>query len=113
MSKKSKPGFYNVAMFALSITILLMCMGARYTMGDAKFMKECVEVAILAPPIGLNMANFVVKLMLNMGLKLNEDIKNIRLAFKEIKPCEATISINKTHIIIVTTNRGLCRPPHI
>jgi hypothetical protein len=50
MSKKSKPGFYNVAMFAFSSTILLMCMGTRYTMGDAKFMKECVEVAILAPP---------------------------------------------------------------
>jgi hypothetical protein len=59
------------------------------------------------------MANFVVKLTLNMGLKLNEDIKNIRLAFKEVKPREVTISINKTHIIIVTTNRSLGRPPHI
>jgi hypothetical protein len=49
MSKKSKLGFYNVVMLALSSTILLMCMGTSYTMGDAKFMKECVEVAILAP----------------------------------------------------------------
>jgi hypothetical protein len=49
MSKKSKPGFYNVVMLALSSTILLVCMGTRYTMDDAKFMKECVEVAILAP----------------------------------------------------------------
>jgi hypothetical protein len=95
MSKKSKPGFYNVSMLALNSAILLMSMGTSYTMGNAKFMKECVEVAILAPPIVLNMANFLVKLTLNMCLKLNKDIKNIRLAFKKVKPCEATININK------------------
>jgi hypothetical protein len=48
-----------------------------------------------------------------MCLKLQEDIKNIRLALKQIKPCEFTKSINKAHIIRMTTNGSLGRAPNI
>ena len=84
-------------------------------MGDLKLIKESLEVAIFAPlpPIGLNMDNFMLEKTFYMHLKLNEYIKHIRFALKKIKPCEATIGINKIDIVVVTTNRCLCWTPHI
>jgi hypothetical protein len=82
-------------------------------MRNSKLAKECVEVAILAPPIRLNMNNLMLEKSFNMLLKLNKYIKHIRFALNEIKPSKATISINETHIIVVTTNRGLGRTPYI
>jgi F0F1-type ATP synthase gamma subunit len=49
----------------------------------------------------------------DMKLELDKDIKHIRLTFNKIKPGKSTISINKTDIIVVTTDRGLCRTSNI
>jgi hypothetical protein len=49
----------------------------------------------------------------NMFLKLNKYIKHIRFALNEIKPSETTVSINKTDIVIMTTDRCLSRTPDI
>jgi hypothetical protein len=61
MSKKCETNFNDVTMLAFRSTILLMSMRASNTMYDAKLLKERVEVAILAPPIRLNVENFVAK----------------------------------------------------
>jgi hypothetical protein len=82
-------------------------------MRNPKLLKERVEVAILAPPIRLNMNYFVLEKTFNMRLKLSENTKHIRFALNKIKPSKATISIDETDIIFVTTNRGLSRTPYI
>ena len=82
-------------------------------MRDPKLIKESVEVAIFAPPIGLNMDNFMLEKSFYMHLKLNEDIKHIRFALKKIKPGKTTVCINKADIIVVTTHRRLSGTPHI
>jgi hypothetical protein len=50
-----------VAVFALSSPILLMSMGTRNTMINAKIIKESIEITIFASPIRLNMNDFVAK----------------------------------------------------
>ena len=59
------------------------------------------------------MNDFVTEQMLNMRLELQENIKHIGLAFKEIKPSEPAICINETDIVVMTTNRGLGMAPYI
>ena len=59
------------------------------------------------------MNNFVLEKAFNMFLKLNNNVKHIIFAFNKIKPVKATISINETDIIIVTTDRSLSRTPYI
>jgi hypothetical protein len=80
---------------------------------DPKLIKKCVEVVILTTPIGLNMENFMLEKAFDMRLELNEHIEHIRFAFEEIKPSKSTMGINKTDIIVVTTNKGLGRAPYI
>ena len=84
MSKKSNTCFYYVAMFALSTTILLMCVRTRYTMSNAELLKESIELNILAPPIGLNKQNFMFKEAFNMSLELNKDLKIITFTLDQI-----------------------------
>jgi hypothetical protein len=88
-------------------------MRTSYTVRNPKLSKEGVKVAILAPPIRLNMNNFLPEKTLNMCLKLKKNIEHIRFPLKKIKPSKPTISINKTDIVIMTTNRCLGRTPHI
>ena len=59
------------------------------------------------------MNNFVLEKTFNMFLKLNKNIKHIRFAFNKVKPGKATISINETDIVIMTTDRSLSRTPYI
>ena len=113
MGKQSKTSLNYMMMLTLSYTVLLMCMRTRHTMCNSKLIKECIEVVILTPPIGLHMNDFMTEQTLNMHLELQENIKHIRLAFKKIKPSEPTVSINETNIIIMTTNRGLGMAPYI
>ena len=79
-------------------------------MCNSKLIKECIEVVV---PIRLHMNDFMTEQTLNMHLELQENIKHIRLALKEIKPCKTTISIDETDIIVVTTNRSLGWTPYI
>jgi hypothetical protein len=71
-----------MTMLTLGCAVLLMCMWAGHTVRNPKLIKERVEVAVFTPPVGLNMKYFVLKETLNMRLKLNENIKHIRFAFK-------------------------------
>ena len=48
-----------------------------------------------------------------MQLKLQEHIKHISFAFEEIKPRKATVGINETDIIFMTTDRCLGRAPYV
>jgi hypothetical protein len=113
MRKKSYASFNNVTVFTLSYAILLVSMRTSYTMSNAMLLKERTKITVLTPPVGLNINNFLLEEPLYMTLELQEDIKHIRLAFQQINPCKATISINKTDIIVVTTNRSLGMAPHI
>jgi hypothetical protein len=84
MRKQSKPSLNDVSMFAFSSTILLMSMWTRYTMRNAKAIKERMEFFILPTPISLNMQDFAIKKTLNMFLKLSKDSKNFRLMLEQI-----------------------------
>jgi hypothetical protein len=72
-----------------------MC--ASNMMYNSMLLEEGAKVTVFAN-------NFCFEKALNMCLKVKKYIKNIRFSLKKIKPGKATISINKTDIIIVTTN---------
>ena len=100
-------------MLAFRSTVLLMCMWTSKTMRNPMFLEEGAKVAVFTAPIRLDINNFCFEKALNMCLKLEKDIKHIRFTFKQIKPCETTIGINKTDIVIVTTDRSLGMAPYI
>jgi hypothetical protein len=50
MSKKSKANLNNVAMFALSCTVLLMSMRAGKVMSDPLCLKQGVDFNVSPPP---------------------------------------------------------------
>jgi hypothetical protein len=81
----------------------------RYT----KTIKERVKFLIFTAPIRLDMNDFAIKKTFHMFLKLKKHIIDIRLVFEQIELGETTISINKTHIKMMSTDRGLRRTPHI
>ena len=82
-------------------------------MSNPKRLEEGVEVAILATPVRLNMNNFMLEKTFNMFLKLNDNIKRIRFTLNKIEPSKMTVSIHKTNIIVMTTDRSLGRAPYI
>jgi len=79
----------------------------------ARAAKISVKAMILTTPIGLHNTNFSVKEALNMSLKLIKYGLNIRFVLKQINPAMATIVINKTNIIFITSRRGQRRTPNI
>jgi hypothetical protein len=82
-------------------------------MRNTNITKEFVEFNVLSSPVGLHMDNFSIKKTLNMTLELHEHTEHIIFALKKIQPRKATITINKTDIICVSTNRSFCRTPYI
>jgi hypothetical protein len=46
-------------------------------------------------------------------LKLTKVLKNFRFVTQEINPSKFTVIIDKTHIILVSSNRSWCRTPYI
>jgi hypothetical protein len=88
-------------------------MRTRHMVQDPKFLEKSIEVVILTTPIRLNTNDFGLEETLNMCLKLQENIKHIRFALDKIKPSKATISINETFIIVMTTDRCLSMTPYI
>jgi hypothetical protein len=88
-------------------------MRTRHTMRDPKFLEKSVEVVIFTTPIRLNTADFCFEKMLNMCLKLEKNIEHIRFTLNKIKPSKATISVNETDIIVMTTYRRLNMTPYI
>jgi hypothetical protein len=113
MCKKCETSFNNMSMFSFSNTVLLMCMRTRNTVTNANVLKERIKFNVFSTPVCLNMNNFMIKKALNMLLKLQKDMKHIGLTFEQIKPSEATETINKTDIILVSTHRSLGRVPYI
>jgi hypothetical protein len=59
------------------------------------------------------MNNCVLKETLSMSLKLQKNIEHIRFALNKVKPSKSTISVNKTDILIMATNRRLGMAPNI
>jgi hypothetical protein len=76
-------------------------------------MKERMKFFILSTLVRLDMNNFAIKKPFYMFLELKKNIINIRLVFDQIEPSETTISINKAHIKMVSTDRNLGRAPNI
>jgi hypothetical protein len=82
-------------------------------MGNSSGVKKLVEATIFPSPIRLDTLDFSVKQQLNVFLKLKENILNFRFGMKEKNPGEFAEIVNKTHIILKTTNRGYSRAPNI
>jgi biotin transporter BioY len=77
MSKKGETHLHNVAMFTLSGTILLMCMGACDLMRYANILEKGIKFLILPTPVGLNNNDIMIKHVLNKFLKLKEIFRNL------------------------------------
>jgi hypothetical protein len=65
------------------------------------------------PPVSLYMQYLSIQETLNMFLELKKYVEHIGLALKKVKPSKTAISINKTNIIFMSTNRGLSATPNI
>jgi hypothetical protein len=79
MVKKGKTHLYNVALFMLGGTILLMHMVAQDLMRDVNISeKKRIKLLILPTPVKLNNNDLTIKHVLNMFLKLKEIFRNIR-----------------------------------
>jgi hypothetical protein len=99
-------------MLTLGDTVLLICMRTRHTLQNTKFLEESVEVVILTTPVGLN-TDFCFEKTFNMYLELQKGIKHIIFMLNKIKPSKATININKTDIVIMSTGRRLSMTSYI
>ena len=75
--------------------------------------KIFVEVAILSTSIRLDTFNFGIKKEFDMLLKTQKSGFYIRFSMKKIDPTLLGEIINKTHVVLKTTNRGNCRTPNI
>jgi hypothetical protein len=73
-------------------------------MGDSHAGKEGTKSLIFPTPISLYSTDFSIKLSLNKHLKITKTLKNFRLSTQQIDPCEFTMVINETHIVIISTN---------
>jgi hypothetical protein len=94
-------------------SILLVHVWAWDMMKDTHMLEEGGEFLILTFPIRLNSVNLCIKEALNHLLKFMEFVKNIRLVFKEIKPCEFTVVINERHIVLKFSNGKRGNTPYI
>jgi hypothetical protein len=76
-------------------------------------MEKRMMFFISSTPVRLDMNNLSIKEAFHMFLKLKKHIIDIRFMLNQIEPSETTISINKTHIETMSTDRNLGRAPHI
>jgi hypothetical protein len=60
-------------MFPFDSTVLLVSMGTRHTMLNAKLVEEFVDRVIFTTPIGLNCFNFGIKEPFNIRFKSGEN----------------------------------------
>jgi hypothetical protein len=72
-----------------------------------------MEPMIFSSPVRLNPFDFMVKEELNMFLKFEKYILNLRFGMKEIDPSEFSKIIDETHVVFKTTNRRYGRIPNI
>jgi hypothetical protein len=88
LSQESK----TCLMFVLSLSnaILLLCVRARDSMGNAIFLKILMQFVISSPTIQEGF-DFCVKKQLNMFLKLKKYRLDIRFMFNEVNPCKMAI----------------------
>jgi hypothetical protein len=110
--KKGEPHLHNVVMFSFGSTILLMGVGARNLMVDAKAMKKGIRFLILPTPIGLDGKNLAIKPSLNKVLKFKKMLKHLGFRTKQIDSGEFTIIIDETHIVFLVVKRINSKAPH-
>lgn len=103
MGEECKACLNKMAVFTLRNPILLRCMRARNTMGNANTLEIFVETMIFPSPVRLNSPNFGVKETFNMILKSIKDGLNIRFVLQKINPAETAIIVNKANIILISS----------
>ena len=82
-------------------------------MGDTNTLKKFVQAVVLASPIRLNRTDFCVKKSFDMGLKIIEDLFDIRFMFEKINPGKTAKVINEANLNFKTSRGGEGRTPHI
>jgi hypothetical protein len=75
MSKESDAYFYDMSVFALGSSILLVGMWARNIMVNTRTFREGIKRLILPSPVGLYRFNLSFKLSLNKILKVTKALK--------------------------------------
>ena len=113
VSEGSKPGFNQVPVLPFSYTILLGCMWIGYAMRNTDTLKKFMQAVVFTPPIRLNRTDFCIEESLDMGLKIIENLFDIKFMFKKINPCKTAKVINKANIKLKTCRGGEGRTPHI
>jgi hypothetical protein len=74
-------------------------------MGNPYPLEKGIKRLIFTSPIGLSSKNFVVKLTFHKTLKIMKALEDLRFMMQKTDPCEFTVVINKTNIIVVSSNR--------
>ena len=82
-------------------------------MRDTNTLKNFMQAVVLASPIRLNRTDFCVKKSFDMGLKIVENLFDIRFMFEKINPRKTAKVINEANIKFKTSGGGEGRPPHI
>ena len=82
-------------------------------MRDTNTLKKFMQAMVFASPIGLNCTNFCVEESFDMGLKIVENLFDIRFMFENINPGKTANVINEANIKFKTSRGGEGRPPHI
>lgn len=92
--------------FFLNESILLMCIWARNLMMDVMLMEKIGKASVFTLTINLYGFNFSVKVVLNQGLQMQENIVQFPFGFEKIKPDKFARVINEAYIVSVYIGRS-------
>jgi hypothetical protein len=113
MGKKSDANLYNMSMFALGSSILLVGMWAGNIMVNTHTFKERIKRLIFPSPVGLYRFNLPFKLSLNKVLKVMKTLKDFGLVAYQINPSKFGEIINERNIILESTHGCWGGSPYI
>jgi hypothetical protein len=90
-------------MLPLDNTVLLVSVGARDLVSNAKLTKIGIEMLIFPTPIRLHEDNLLIKPVFNKRLEFKKNFEDTRFFMRQIYPCKFAIIINEGHIVFLTT----------
>ena len=70
---------------------------------NTNFCEEGVQLDILPSLVGLKGKDFSIKLSFDKFLEVMKFLKNFRLMFYKIDPCELTEIINETNVVFLSS----------